>query len=412
MAFSLPYLGPKTELHLENSIVYVGGQSVLDGPGGQRIILRNNTLCSWTGIGGGFFQAEPDAKAITITAEGNIFDLGPSQDSNNLPLHGLDWRGRVAWLGKNNLYRGLGRHDGKENIAGLAGWAKLTGRPEEGSREAGQYLYYGFEQTFFQDAKDTLPLVRQALEKARQQSGLKDVGPDFDLIGAGDGYVRALAAAGKPVQLRPEPEPDGPCVLLREGKVQRGYPSARTTVESVQNGDIVEIRSDSDFPGFYTPAGRGTLTIRAAPGYRPIVRSDIALSPRYGRHSRRVDFFQGQPYRRGCRRQDAGHNCAAGELYDGIRQRRLQPISNGRRPTGRNGELLRLEPGQSAGLAQSEGGGPCLGRAYKRRAAVITCYLRYIIDPDKVAEFEEYARMWIPLVERFGGRHHDYFLPP
>jgi hypothetical protein len=37
--------------------------------------------------------------------------------------------------------------------------------------------------------------------------------------------------------------------------------------------------------------------------------------------------------------------------------------------------------------------------------------LRYIIDPDKVGEFEEYGRMWIPLVERFGGRHHGYFLP-
>ena len=42
---------------------------------------------------------------------------------------------------------------------------------------------------------------------------------------------------------------------------------------------------------------------------------------------------------------------------------------------------------------------------------MITCYLRYIIDPDKVEEFEEYGRMWIPLVERFGGRHHGYFLP-
>lgn len=29
----------------------------------------------------------------------------------------------------------------------------------------------------------------------------------------------------------------------------------------------------------------------------------------------------------------------------------------------------------------------------------------------KVAEFEEYARMWIPLVERFGGAHHGYYLP-
>jgi len=29
----------------------------------------------------------------------------------------------------------------------------------------------------------------------------------------------------------------------------------------------------------------------------------------------------------------------------------------------------------------------------------------------KVAEFEAYARMWIPLVERFGGIHHGYYLP-
>ena len=42
---------------------------------------------------------------------------------------------------------------------------------------------------------------------------------------------------------------------------------------------------------------------------------------------------------------------------------------------------------------------------------MITCYLRYEIDPTKIGEFEHYARLWIPLVERFGGRHHGYFLP-
>lgn len=42
---------------------------------------------------------------------------------------------------------------------------------------------------------------------------------------------------------------------------------------------------------------------------------------------------------------------------------------------------------------------------------MITCYLRYVIDPDKLAEFEHYGRLWIPLVERFGGAHHGYFLP-
>jgi hypothetical protein len=43
--------------------------------------------------------------------------------------------------------------------------------------------------------------------------------------------------------------------------------------------------------------------------------------------------------------------------------------------------------------------------------SMLTCYLRYILDPYKLEEFEHYAKLWIPLVERFGGQHHGYFLP-
>lgn len=42
---------------------------------------------------------------------------------------------------------------------------------------------------------------------------------------------------------------------------------------------------------------------------------------------------------------------------------------------------------------------------------MITCCLRYVIDPFKAAEFEAYARRWLPLVPRHGGVHHGYFLP-
>ena len=42
---------------------------------------------------------------------------------------------------------------------------------------------------------------------------------------------------------------------------------------------------------------------------------------------------------------------------------------------------------------------------------MITCYLRYVIDPFKAKEFEAYGKMWIPLVEKLGGTHHGYFLP-
>lgn len=41
----------------------------------------------------------------------------------------------------------------------------------------------------------------------------------------------------------------------------------------------------------------------------------------------------------------------------------------------------------------------------------ITCQVRYRLDPDRLAEFEAYAQIWIKLIERYGGRHHGYFLP-
>lgn len=42
---------------------------------------------------------------------------------------------------------------------------------------------------------------------------------------------------------------------------------------------------------------------------------------------------------------------------------------------------------------------------------MVTCYLRYVVDPSKLKEFEHYGKLWIPLVEKFGGKHHGYFLP-
>ena len=42
---------------------------------------------------------------------------------------------------------------------------------------------------------------------------------------------------------------------------------------------------------------------------------------------------------------------------------------------------------------------------------MITCYLRYVIDPYKSKEFEHYIKLWMPLVEKFGGKHNGCFLP-
>lgn len=42
---------------------------------------------------------------------------------------------------------------------------------------------------------------------------------------------------------------------------------------------------------------------------------------------------------------------------------------------------------------------------------MITCHVRYIIDPYQLDAFERYARAWIPVVTKMGGQHHGYFLP-
>ncbi len=42
---------------------------------------------------------------------------------------------------------------------------------------------------------------------------------------------------------------------------------------------------------------------------------------------------------------------------------------------------------------------------------MITCFIKYIIDPQKVNEYEHYGKMWIDLVNEMGGIHHGYLKP-
>lgn len=40
-----------------------------------------------------------------------------------------------------------------------------------------------------------------------------------------------------------------------------------------------------------------------------------------------------------------------------------------------------------------------------------TCFIKYIINPDKIKDFEHYGKLWIDLVNDMGGIHHGYLLP-
>ena len=42
---------------------------------------------------------------------------------------------------------------------------------------------------------------------------------------------------------------------------------------------------------------------------------------------------------------------------------------------------------------------------------MITCCIRYTIDPHRIADFEDYARRWLSIIPRCGGGLLGYFLP-
>lgn len=42
---------------------------------------------------------------------------------------------------------------------------------------------------------------------------------------------------------------------------------------------------------------------------------------------------------------------------------------------------------------------------------MITCCIRYTLDPHKIADFERYATTWPPIIERCGGKLTGYYLP-
>jgi hypothetical protein len=42
---------------------------------------------------------------------------------------------------------------------------------------------------------------------------------------------------------------------------------------------------------------------------------------------------------------------------------------------------------------------------------MITCHIRYVLDPSKLDEFEIYARAWTTNITRMGGIHHGVLMP-
>lgn len=277
------------KVELLNNIFFLGGEpahQVLSFGLGQTVRLIQNTIiagvCAEDSVLTQGTNVTPAGSLpTTVEAVGNIFYSSQLVHSYFPPEKQKDV---LAWRGRNNLYVGptkfLSYQHAPTRVENLAGWKQLWGG-EEGSRH--------IERVAFQAAvlvhgtpEAAMAWLQERVAAVRRQLGpkLKDFGPQWDLIGPGEAYVRALAADGHPVpldQLRPEAPEDGPFVLLRQGEAIRGYPSLQQAVDAVQNGDTVEIRTNGPVPGCSrspspTPI---TMTLRAAPGYRPVISSRI-----------------------------------------------------------------------------------------------------------------------------------------
>lgn len=42
---------------------------------------------------------------------------------------------------------------------------------------------------------------------------------------------------------------------------------------------------------------------------------------------------------------------------------------------------------------------------------MVTCFVKYTLDPNQIDAFADYGKKWIDLVNAMGGIHHGYLLP-
>jgi hypothetical protein len=66
---------------------------------------------------------------------------------------------------------------------------------------------------------------------------------------------------------------------MRDQEVPRGQATLQAALDAARDGDAIEVRTDGPFPGalLKAPQRGGRLSVRAAPGYRPVVNSLLRL---------------------------------------------------------------------------------------------------------------------------------------
>jgi serine/threonine protein kinase len=270
--------GKSVELEMTNCIIWIGGHYYFieaRGPGQMR--FTNNTMM----VNAPLLSLRHQPSPLTVVAERNVFQVMGifTWEKSEKPF---------SWQGKDNLYVGPNAllqvvHDKRDKakyqeLRGLAQWNKFLGHEEPGAREA-DWAYFAWDEVRRHEVEEerAIEALKAMVEEARQRDagGLKELGPQWSLVGSGAGYLRALAEGGKAVaktDLRPEPLPVGPMVLWRGGKISRAYGSLEQATAAALDGDVIEVRSDGPFPGpRFQGKGKRIVTIRAGAGFRPTI---------------------------------------------------------------------------------------------------------------------------------------------
>ncbi len=280
----LALTGRRVELEILNSIVRVGGRAVIPAiPAGElKVTLNRNTISTSATL---FQNLEKTATNIQVIATGNIFQLNEA-NGNSIHQAAYDtWKDKIHWEGSDNLYVGIKEgfakwHDkeGKQKTYGLAGWELFPGRSETSAKEAPAFYPTWREPFWCQEVEDLVRATKRltTLPPRLKQTGGRQPGPNWSLVGPGAAYLRALAARGKPVpseSLRPKPYEGGVYVLLHGGIPVKGFDQLQQAFDAADSDDTVEIRTDDETSGFVftNPKKIKALTVRAAPGYLPIV---------------------------------------------------------------------------------------------------------------------------------------------
>lgn len=313
-------LSPRTKLQVSDSLL-LGGAFNISGDGSS-VVFHNNVIVSGGNQGINLGEAADWTAEAHFTLTNNtivvapvfgtarLFRFGHSDElpgkrlhivaRNNLfaldggPIHGFsfintevspDKPSVIDWQGEGNLYcpfplqgettKDVNGNDIVEHsLDAWARWMKQDAR-EPGSQIAA-WPEWRIAATRWAEDTTELATLQQQIDSSIPAELRQKIGPNWELLGTGDSYVRALAASGRVVSesdLRPEAISGGACVILRDGKEHQGFPTLQAAIDASVDKDIIEIRTDRNVGRVYNADNQRQLTIRAGAGYSPEVET-------------------------------------------------------------------------------------------------------------------------------------------